>query len=390
MEEKGYRYGLHKVPGIGNKTAISLLQKGISAKELFGMKEERIKALLLPMQAQAFLDYRRNTDLEKDYENLRNSSVKMVTFFDRDYPAGLKKIEDPPFVLYYIGKLPEQGRVSLAIIGARECSAYGSSMAAAFARGAAFAGVDVISGMARGIDGIAQEHALAEGGETYAVLGCGVDICYPKSNRELYDRIPEKGGICSPYPPGTEPVKTLFPYRNKIVAGLSDAVLVIEARQKSGTLITVDMALEQGKDVYAVPGRLVDRLSDGCNYLLRQGAGIALSPEDLMAELLLLKNRSGAAKKRAEKGAEDAGESLAEGRKAEKVKSKTPEDDRQGTDEGLLKYLDVMPRSVDEICESVKADGENPVISKLLFELIGLCMAGKARQISGNYFIKII
>lgn len=369
MEEKGYRYGLHKVPGIGNKTAISLLQKGISARELFEMKEERIKALLLSMQAQAFLDYRQKTDLEKEYEKLKRSGIKMVTFFDRDYPAGLKKIEDPPFVLYYLGKLPQKEGVSLAIIGARECSAYGSAMAAAFGRGAAFAGVRVVSGMARGIDGIAQEHAFSEGGETYAVLGCGVDICYPKSNRELYEKIPERGGICSPYPPGTVPVKNLFPYRNKIVAGLSDAVLVIEARQKSGTLITVDMALEQGKDVYAVPGRLVDRLSDGCNYLIRQGAGIALSPEDLMAELVLLKNRRG---------------------KAGEEKHQKPQTPDPASEQGLLKYLDLMPRSVDEISEKMQADGAGEPLSKLLFDLIGLCMEGKAKQIGGNYFIKII
>ncbi len=383
MEEKGYIYGLHKIPGIGNKTAIHLLQKGIRAEELFQMPEERIKALLLPKQADALIDFRNGTDLEKNYEELARSNIKMVTFFEQEYPARLKTIQDPPLVLYYLGKLPEEGRVSLAIIGARECSAYGSSMAAAFARGAAFAGVNVISGMARGIDGIAQENALGEGGETYAVLGCGVDICYPASNRKLYDRIPEEGGICSPYPPGTEPVKNLFPYRNKIVAGLSDAVLVIEARQKSGTLITVDMALEQGKDVYAVPGRLVDRLSDGCNYLLRQGAGIALSPEDLMAELLLLKNRSGGAGK---KKAEITGEFKVEDTEGERMERTG----QASQEQGLMKYLDVMPRSVDEICEKMRDEGKSPVVSQLLFELIGLCMEGKARQISGNYFIKII
>ena len=382
----------------------------LTAKELFQIPKERVKALLLPKQAEALLDFRSQTDLEKAYEELRCSDVKMVTFFDREYPSRLKKIQDPPLILYYIGRLPEEDRVSLAIIGARECSDYGSSMAAAFARGAAFSGVNVISGMARGIDGIAQENALYEGGATFAVLGCGADICYPKSNLELYEKIPEKGGICSPYPPGTQPVKNLFPYRNKIVAGLSDAVLVIEARQKSGTLITVDMALEQGKDVYAVPGRLVDRLSDGCNYLIRQGAGIALTPEDLMAELALLKNRSaGGAGKCGGDEKSGAGEKGGAGAKSSAVispeinaasdepktaetpgASQTPSETSADPACGLLKYLDIMPRSVDEICDKMREGGENPDHSQLLFDLINLCMAGKARQISGNYFIKII
>ena len=165
-------------------------------------------------------------------------------------------------------------------------------MARAFGGELAKAGVAVISGMARGIDGLGQQAALEQGGRTYAVLGCGADVCYPASNRKLYQEIVEKGGgILSVFPPGTPPVKGQFPERNRIVAGLADLVLVVEARQKSGTLITVDMALEQGKNVYAVPGRLTDRLSDGCNLLIRQGAGIALAPGDILAELKLLGNR---------------------------------------------------------------------------------------------------
>lgn len=139
--------------------------------------------------------------------------------------------------------------------------------------------------MARGIDSISQEAALQAGGRTYAVLGCGVDICYPKSSRRLYEQILEQGGILSTFPPGTEPIKRLFPERNRIVSGLADVILVVEARQKSGTFITVDMALEQGREVYAIPGRLTDRLSDGCNLLLQQGALIAVSPKDLLQHL---------------------------------------------------------------------------------------------------------
>ncbi len=145
--------------------------------------------------------------------------------------------------------------------------------------------IQVISGMARGIDGIGQRAVVEAGGSTFAVLGCGVDVIYPSENRRLYERIMERGGILSEYSPGTMPKARLFPCRNRLISGLSEAIVVIEAREKSGTMITVDMALEQGKDVYAFPGRLVDGLSSGCNRLIKQGAGVILSVEEFIWEL---------------------------------------------------------------------------------------------------------
>ncbi len=145
--------------------------------------------------------------------------------------------------------------------------------------------------MALGIDGIGHKAALSAGGRTFAVLGCGVDICYPEENREIYDRLTAPSGILSEYPPGTVPKSGLFPPRNRIISGLSDVLLVVEARKKSGTLITVDQALEQGKEVYALPGRVTDALSYGCNNLIRQGAGIAMSPEELIEAVFALWER---------------------------------------------------------------------------------------------------
>ena len=145
--------------------------------------------------------------------------------------------------------------------------------------------MQIISGMAKGIDGIAGRGALDESDASFAVLGCGVDICYPKENRDLYEALCERGGVISEYCPGTEPEARLFPPRNRIISALSDALLVIEARERSGTLITVDCALEQGKDVWAVPGRVCDAKSAGCNELLRQGAGVAASPEVMLEEM---------------------------------------------------------------------------------------------------------
>ena len=203
---------------------------------------------------------------------------------DSAYPQRLMDYGSMPDRLYVRGNLPEEGP-SVAIVGARKCSIYGKRQAYLFGKVLAQNGISIISGMARGIDAAAQKGALDGGGKSYAVLGCGVDICYPESNRSLYDALPLHGGILSEYEPGSKPLSWHFPIRNRIISALADIVLVIEARKKSGSLITVDYALEQGKTVFALPGRAGDSLSDGCNLLIAQGAGIACSPECILEEL---------------------------------------------------------------------------------------------------------
>ena len=168
-------------------------------------------------------------------------------------------------------------------------------------------------------------------------------------------------------PPGTEPMKRLFPERNRIVAGLCDVLLVVEARQKSGTWITVDMALEQGKSVYAIPGRLTDRLSDGCNMLIRQGAGIALSPEDVLAEIAVLWNRKG------QKYSSEKQDKI-------QIKGNITRD--------ILKYLDYRPKTVDEIWTEMLSKGEGKTLPEVLNELVEACMQGEVAQVAGSYFIK--
>ena len=213
------------------------------------------------------------------------SGCRFCCFDDPGFPARLKDIPEPPYGLFVRGQLPEPGRPSCAIVGARMCSAYGKEQAEQFASALSAAGVNIISGMARGIDGIAQHAAVRRGGHSYAVLGCGADVCYPEENRGLYSALQESGGIISEYLPGTPASARLFPQRNRIISGLSDLVLVIEARERSGTLITVDAALEQGREIYALPGRVSDSLSRGANRLIRQGAGIATCPDDILEAL---------------------------------------------------------------------------------------------------------
>ena len=212
------------------------------------------------------------------------------------YPARLEGLSNMPEELYVMGSLPDEQAPAVAIVGARMCSRYGHNIAFTFGKKLAEHGVSVISGMAIGIDGAAQEGALSGGGKTYAVLGCGVDVCYPRSNRMLYDQIPAHGGILSEFSLGTQPLPYNFPLRNRLISALADVVIVVEARKKSGSLITVDYALEQGRSVYAVPGRVGDALSDGCNYLIAQGAGIAWSVEAIIEELSMQASLSNAAR----------------------------------------------------------------------------------------------
>lgn len=210
---------------------------------------------------------------------------KCILKNEKEYPQQLRQIRNAPQRLYVRGRLPDKERPSVAIIGARKCSSYGCEMARWFARELASSGVQIISGMACGVDGIAQMAALEVGGDSFGVLGCGTDICYPGENKKLYELLLEKGGVLSEHPAGTPPIAAHFPSRNRIISALSDCVLVIEAKERSGTLITVDFALEQGRDVYALPGRITDGLSSGCNKLLWQGAGLALAPRDILEVL---------------------------------------------------------------------------------------------------------
>ena len=263
---------------------------GLAARLLYTAPEKELRFLWGEAGAktpgsreewQALLNARRQ-EPERIEEELARAGIGFVSALEEGFPEKLREIPDPPFGIYYKGSMPLENEPAAAIIGARLASGYGREQARRFGRRIGARGISVISGMARGIDGIAQKAALDAGGRSYAVLGCGVDICYPEENRELYERLQQQGGVLSEYPPGMQPIAKLFPPRNRIISGLSDLVLVIEARKRSGTLITVDMALEQGREVYALPGRVSDALSDGCNRLIRQGAGPATCPEDIL------------------------------------------------------------------------------------------------------------
>jgi DNA processing protein len=284
---KRYTYWMANLPGLTAHRLLLLRQNKITAERLFHMGEEELRGLvgLDRRFTDNILIAQKNKDIEGDWMRFCEKGINFVSIEEEDYPKRLKNITGPPYALYYLGSLPKEEARAVSVVGSRVRSAYGSQVAEKLTTALGENKIEVISGLALGIDADAHRGALAGGGRSYAVLACGVDHCYPRTNRYLYDQMLTQGGIISEYPPGTPPRQIYFPQRNRIIAGLSDTVVVIEARKKSGSLITADYAMEQGRDVYALPGRITDELSFGTNNLIAQGAAALTGVEEFLRDL---------------------------------------------------------------------------------------------------------
>ncbi|WFR54989.1 DNA-processing protein DprA [Anaerocolumna sp. AGMB13025] len=286
MTQKEYWFWLCNIDQIGLKKTQALLEFFGTPEQIYldnGKGLEQI-TVLSKADTEAILKSKESGRIQENYAKLLSKGIYFVTKEEDQYPEKLHNIYNPPYALYVKGRLPQKEKISIAVVGARNCSDYGRETAKYLAGELAEAGVGIISGLARGIDGYAHEGAITAGGSTYAVEGCGVDICYPKENFNLYMNMQEKGGIISEYGPGIFPKPYNFPMRNRLISGMSDGILVIEAKEKSGSLITADMGLEQGKNVYAVPGRIKDQLSSGCNNLIKMGAKPVTGTEDILED----------------------------------------------------------------------------------------------------------
>lgn len=288
MDEKEYWFWLLNIKGIGYIKTKKLLDYYKNPMEIYcaDRKELLVMDYLKITDVNNITESRNMDNIKKTYETMVLNGVDMVLRNEENYPKKLNNIYDPPFGIYYRGSLPKDEKPTISIVGARNCSHYGKEVSKYFAQKLANAGIQVVSGMARGIDAWAHKGALLAKGTTFGVLGCGVDICYPKENIEIFMDMQENGGILSEFPLKTMPRAGNFPVRNRIISGISDGVLVIEAEKKSGSLITVDMALEQGKNVYAIPGRIDDSLSMGCNNLIRSGAKIVTDVCDILEDFM--------------------------------------------------------------------------------------------------------
>ena len=225
------------------------------------------------------------SELKEKYEKMKEDGVKYVNYFDKIYPDKLRKICSAPIGLFYKGSLPSNEEKIISVVGSRDATDKGLYYANKISKELSDSGVSIVSGMALGIDSSAHYGALqGNKGKTYAVLGCGADVCYPPNNIELYLSIIEKGAVISEFPMGTQPVRANFPQRNRIISGISDGVFVVEARDKSGSLITADMGLEQGKNIYALPGRSEEPLSRGTNKLIQYGAKLVNEAKDILED----------------------------------------------------------------------------------------------------------
>jgi DNA processing protein len=288
MTQKEYWYWLCNLEQIGLQKIQAILEYYQSPEQVFREKGNGLEYIccLTDADRQRISNSKDKGRIQENYAKLINKGIYFVTKEDVEYPAKLKEIYNPPFALYVKGTLPKADQVSIAVVGARNCSDYGREMARYLSGELAKAGVQIISGLARGIDGYAHEGALEVGGRTFGIEGGSIDICYPKENFSLYMNMQKSGGVISEYGLGVHPKPGNFPMRNRLISGISDGILVIEAKEKSGSLITVDMGLDQGKNIYALPGRMNDLLSEGCNNLIKMGAKLVSGADDILEDYI--------------------------------------------------------------------------------------------------------
>lgn len=286
MKDKKYCVWLSGLPQIGSKSYIRLVNYFGNAKELFYCSENELinSNLINEKTINIIMDKRDITKLDRYMNNLKKNDITVYTIDDEKYPFNLKNIFDPPPVLYVKGNILDDDINSLAIVGSRKASEYGLKTAFQFGKEIARSGFTVVSGMALGIDSAAHKGALKAGGRTIAVFGCGLNNIYPKSGMNLAREIAENGAIVSEYPLGYEALPQNFPARNRIISGMSKGVLIVEANKKSGSLITADFALEQGRDVFAIPGNINSPNSMGTNELIKNGAKPVVSISDIIEE----------------------------------------------------------------------------------------------------------
>lgn len=356
------RLSLALLKGIPRARLLEILRRsGTPERLLLPVQGEVAPSGLSPAEASLLA---RDVSGEVD-EQLRlgiPAECGITAWTDEQYPALLRHIYYPPLVLFWRGNISCAEQPTIAVVGSRKCSHSGRAVAERLGRGLAAEGFVVVSGLARGIDTAAHRGALAAGGASIAVLGCGVDVCYPAENRRLLAEIVEKGAVVSEFPMGTPPLRQNFPLRNRIVSGLSLGVLVIEAGEASGALVTVTHALSQGREVFVVPGDITLTSTIGSNRLLKEGARPVTEVEDIIEEL----------------GPRLDG-------KLEPIGSCAPmADSVSGKEETLLACLSHAPTHVDLICAQVGFE-----LSEVLSLLVSLELKGYVRQEPGNLFLRV-
>jgi DNA processing protein len=366
MEKQAYWIGFNLVRGIGAVCMKNLLDYYGDLEIAWNAPAGGLISAGLPARVvENFFQVRGSVDLEKVMEKIIAQGVKVYTWNDEVYPKRLKEISQPPPVLFAKGSINVEDDWAVSVVGTRRVTPYGRQVATEIARFLAENGVTVVSGLARGVDAIAHQSALQAGGRTIAVLGSGVDVIYPPEHRKLAEEIAAQGAVISDYPMGTQPDSTNFPPRNRIIAGLSLATIVVEAGETSGALITAKFAVDQGREVFAVPGSILTPQSEGTNHLIEEGARPLLRMNEIL-EVLKLENIP-------EKQANRKSINASAGEKK------------------LLQYLDQEPKYIDEICNLSGLPIQEVSATLTMMELKGLVthLGGMnyvaARELKANY-----
>ena len=359
MNDKKYWIGFNLIRGIGAVRMQGLISAFGDLKSAWEAGPDQLSdAGLGSKLIERVIQARDQINLDKVWENIERQGIKILTWQDETYPSRLKEIDQPPPVLYLRGEYLEDDLFAVALVGTRRVTAYGRQITEEIAAFLAVNGITVVSGLARGVDAVAHQTALKSGGRTIAVLGCGLDKIYPPEHRPLAEHILQRGAIVSDYAPGTPPEASNFPPRNRIISGLSLAVVVVEAGETSGSLITAEFAAEQGREVFAVPGSILAPQSKGTNKLIQNGALPLLSVNDLMQALDLTR--------------------VGEHKSARRI---LPAD---VTEARLLDVLGTEPLHVDEIRNQVGLPIEKISATLALMELKGM-----VRQVGGMNYIAV-
>lgn len=357
-EALAYWVGFSRISRIGPVRLRALLDHFGDIRAAWGASMTTLQALGFDRRTiESFLTERSKINLDAELARVFEAGVTVLTWDDPDYPALLKTIYDPPPVLYVRGELLPRDEWALGVVGTRRASVYGREATRILVSGLAASGITIVSGLAYGIDTYGHQTALEAGGRTIAVLGCGVDIIYPASNRRLAERIVNSGALVSEYPLGTQPESGNFPRRNRIISGMSLGVLVVEGAGRSGALITADYAAEQGREVFAVPGNITSPTSVGPNLLIqRGGAKLVTTLGDLLEELNLTM--------------------VAEQTQAREI---IPDNEQEAL---LLKQLSSEPIHVDELGRAAGMP-----ISEVSSTLTLMELKGKVRQVGGMNYV---
>ena len=367
-------------PGLGTLGALKLLEKLKSPQAIFRSSASELEAAgLSPAQARNVASGCSFDDAVDQQQRAMNAGAQMITIQDPRYPQRLREIFDPPLVLFALGNMDLMCSAGIAVVGTRRPTAYGVAATERLSADLAKAGLTIISGMARGVDTAAHRAALAEGGDTMAVFGCGVDVLYPVDNRKLYQEIARKGLLLSEFPMGAPAYPQNFPIRNRIVSGISLGVLIVEGAQHSGSAITARLAMDQGREVFAVPGNITSKMSWGPNLLIKQGAKLVQEWSDVTNELPAAARRelvSKAQQKVLMEGLEGAPPSPQSG----------PEEPLKALARKLLNTLQVdVPQQLEALVETF----EGVSSSELIGALFDLEMSGLVRQLPGKNFVKV-